>query len=101
MTGSSPDDLAIAFRSFDRRRREAQGDLGNEAITDLAEHLRTHLDRAAAVLRCPSDAAAIADAIDRRHADEWTDDALEVVRTAALDAGATIRQIAQRADDAR
>jgi hypothetical protein len=101
MTGSSPDDLVVAFRSFDRRAREAQGELEPAAVADLIGELQRHLGRAAAVLGSPPDAEAIADAIGRLHADEWTDDDLDEVRRAALDAGATIRRIAQRAEDAR
>jgi hypothetical protein len=90
---TTPSDLAVAFRSLARRQREALGDADPSAHAGLIAELRGHVDAAASVMRTPSDANAVARAIDDRPADEWDDETLATLRQQALDAGAVLRAI--------
>ena len=94
MKGSSPADLAIAFRSLARRLREATGDAPKSQVTGLVTELRSHVDAAAAVLGTPATADAVADAILARRVDDWDEPTLDELRQPALDAGAVLRRIA-------
>jgi hypothetical protein len=104
MTGSTPADLAVAFRSLGRRLREALPPEGTEVQGEgtIAE-LRSVVDAAAAELGVPASPAgdlgatgtAIAAAIDRVPADAWEIARLNRLRELALDAGRLLRQIEQ------
>ncbi len=63
---------------------EVSGSAGNitELITDAAD-----------LLHCPADGAAVAEAIDARPADGWTDDDLQQLGAIALDIGRRLREI--------
>ncbi len=102
MSESSPADLAVAFRSLPRRLREALEPLGGR--TGPVDHLAGELDglvgRAAGLMGTPATAGDVAEAIERRHADDWADADLEAVRGLALDAGRLLRQISTAAEDA-
>lgn len=100
MSGSSPSDLAVTFRSLARRLREAEGHAPAEVIAPHRHRLEHHLGEAATLLGSSAEASAIADAIDRVPATEWTDDVLDAVRRVALDVGAAMRAIAAAAGDA-
>ncbi len=101
MSESSPADLAIAFRSFDRRRREAIGDVDPSLVSDLASMLDEHLAAAAGLLGTPADPASIATELQDRNADEWEEHTLDELRSHALAAGAVLRQIESRAASER
>jgi hypothetical protein len=102
MAGSSPADLAVTFRSIDRRLREALEDRppNDEAAAPVAE-----LDRLVTTVAEDIGAAgggsvhdrgeAIAAAIERVPADHWDAAQLERLRSAALDAGRLLRTIAE------
>ena len=98
MSGSSPADLAVTFRSLGRRQREAIGDANPVGVSALVTELQGHVDAAAALLRAPADATAVAAAIDERPADAWDEPTLDALRAHALDAGSVLRRIAAAAE---
>lgn len=98
MSGSSPDDLSIAFRSVTRRWREAQGDAPDHLVADPRGALDSALARAAALLGCDAAPESIAEAIHRRSASEWTDESLDQLRAIALEIGALLRTASNLAD---
>jgi hypothetical protein len=103
MTGSSPQDVAVAFRSFPRRLTAVLAGAEDDAHRTSAGPLVSQLDdvvrgaaravgsRAAGDL--PEVAAAVAEAIDRTPPKEWTDERLEQLRQAALEGGRLLRLI--------
>jgi hypothetical protein len=107
MSGSTPDDLAVAFRSFPRRLREAleesRDDPGKQAAAQpLVRRLEEVVDGAAARLgvagadlnaRCQ----ALAERIEAVPADKWDDADLDALREAASEGGKYLRQISQLA----
>ena len=109
MTGSSPADLAVTFRSIDRRLREARearegGDGGDEAFAVPLAELRAVVAAAAAELDVDvvgadlaAQCAAIASAIERVPAKEWDGARLDRLRSLGLDAGRLLRSIADLA----
>jgi hypothetical protein len=102
MSGSTPADLAVAFRSFGRRLREAIGDSPADPQGPAGE-LQRLVDRVAASLHAPgsdvaSEGAAIARAIESRPADQWTNDELTQLRADALEAGRLLRLVEARHD---
>ncbi len=93
MSGSSPEDLAVAFRSVTRRLHEAQGDQPtDEAVAPTAE-LHVLLADAGRLLHTGADPSVIADAIEALPADRWDPELLEKIRTIALDVGRLLRHI--------
>jgi hypothetical protein len=103
MTGSSPRDLAVAFRSLGRRLREAQDDVDEEhaeVAEAAAEQLRAVVQAAgkevdvATVGDVGSMGEVVASAIDRVPADEWDVARLDRLRELALEAGRLLRVIA-------
>jgi hypothetical protein len=94
MSSSSPDDLAIAFRSINRRLREATGDSGPEVTASAHAELRGHLEQAGRLLGTVGDPTAIADAISATRPDRWDDSVLDELRTIALESGRLLRHIA-------
>jgi hypothetical protein len=103
---SSPSDLAVAFRSFGRRHREAVAALDASGRAAAAAHERAlgdALARAAAALGVPArgDVAAVgtavADKVAAVHPDRWDDAVLATVRREAVAAGAALRAIADLA----
>lgn len=103
MTGSSPQDVAVAFRSFPRRLTGLLADADDASKRSQAGALVSQLEGvvrgAADRMRVPSGgdagavASAVADAIESRPADAWSEDDLEAVRSAALEGGRLLRQI--------
>ena len=103
MTGSTPQDVAVAFRSFPRRLSGMLGDASDDAKRSAAGPLVSELEAlvrgTAQRMHVPSSgdaadvATAVADAIDNRPADAWTDEDLDAVRAAALDGGRLLRLI--------
>jgi hypothetical protein len=102
MAGSTPADLAVTFRSIDRRLREA---LDGGPPNDAAEVPVAELDRLMTTVAQDVGAAeggtlqergdAIAAAIQKVPTDHWDAAQLERLRSAALDAGRLLRTIAE------
>lgn len=95
MSETSPADLAVAFRSFPRRVREALSSSDGEEVPARAHELAAEVD--ALVARTASalgtDAAHLADTIEHRPAAAWSDAELDAVRHAASEGGRLIRAI--------
>jgi hypothetical protein len=100
MSGSTPTDLAVAFRSLSRRLREAIGDANPAIVAGPVNELQHHVEAAAKTLKVPADAEAVATAIQSRPADDWDAATLDELRRHALDAGAALRRIAAAAEAA-
>jgi hypothetical protein len=109
MTGSTPADLAVTFRSLDRRLREAlDGGDTERAAAPLAQ-LRSVVGSAAAELGIhgidPNQGAlgptgdAIATQIERIPVDDWDDAQLDRLRALGLEAGRLLRSIADLTPD--
>lgn len=94
MSSSSPDDLAIAFRSVNRRLHEATGDSAPEVTAAAQAELRGHLEHAGRLLGTAGDPAAIADAIGATRPDHWDTAVLDELRRIALESGRLLRHIA-------
>jgi hypothetical protein len=94
VSGSSPGDLAVAFRSLDRRLRESIGDGSDSAVGGLVGELRSHVDAAASLLGTTAEPNAVAEAITARRPDDWDQSTLDELRRHALEAGAVLRRIA-------
>ena len=104
MTGSTPADLAVTFRSIERRLREALDDTPptDPAVAGLVAELRAAVASAASTMGftdgggdLTATANAVAERIDRVHPDEWDDARLDALRASALDVGRVLRTIAQ------
>jgi hypothetical protein len=106
MTGSTPGDLAVTFRSVDRRLREAlDGTPATDpAVAGLVAQLRAAVASAASTMDAAAGddlaatASAVAERIDRVPADEWDDAHLEALRASGLEVGRVLRAIAQVTD---
>jgi hypothetical protein len=98
MSESSPADLAIAFRSFDRRRSEAIGDADPSTVADLTAEVDEHIRAAASVLGAAPNADAVSSELERRRPETWDDDTLAAVRAHATQAGSAIRAIGERVE---
>jgi hypothetical protein len=96
MRDSTPDDLAVAFRSLARRQQEALGDADPRTFSDLTAELQRHVDAAASVVRSAPDGNAVAAAIEARR--DWDDATLATLRSEALEAGAVLRRLAAAAE---
>jgi ATP-dependent exoDNAse (exonuclease V) alpha subunit len=106
MTGSAPADLAVAFRSFARRRAEvAAAAEADDRTAEVAPHLAAvsaTVASAASALSVPAAddlstvGSTIAAAIEAVDADDWTDELLSRLRDLATEAGQHLR----RAQDA-
>ena len=96
MRDSTPDDLAVAFRSLARRQREAIGDADPGALGGLTAELRRHVEAAAGLVGSSADGGAIAAAIDARR--DWDDATLAALRREAMDAGGVLRRLAAAAE---
>jgi hypothetical protein len=96
MRDSTPDDLAVAFRSLVRRQKEAIGDADPRALSELTAELQRHVDAAAAAVGSAADGNAVAAAIESRR--DWDDATLRSLQQTALDAGAVLRRLAAAAE---
>jgi hypothetical protein len=101
MSGSTPADLAVTFRSLARRQREATGDADPRVLGGLVTELQGHITAAAAALGTSGDADTVATAIERRPAEDWDDATLATVREEALAAGGVLRRMAAAAEAAQ
>lgn len=100
MTGSSPVDLAVAFRSFARRasevRASAKGAPERLAVAERELAALTSIVAGAAQrLGVTADGAAIAKRIEATSPSQWDDATLEALRSAALEAGTALRRAAE------
>lgn len=100
MSASTPADLAIAFRSLARRRREAIGDANPAAFADYINELQRLVGGAAVLLGTAADADAAATAIQSRPPEAWDEPSLDELRRLALEAGAVLRRLAAAAEEA-
>jgi hypothetical protein len=103
VTGSSPIDLAVAFRSFARRAAEVRAAAAGapERLAAVERELATVDSIVAGVaqgLGVASDGAAIAERIEATPPSGWDDDMLEGLRSAALAVGAALRRAAEAAE---
>ncbi|MGD9704312.1 MAG: hypothetical protein AB7Q42_23160 [Acidimicrobiia bacterium] len=103
MSESSPADLAVAFRSMDRRLREAlapvHGDL-SVAGGMIGELEQVVVAAARAAGTSTASSSAIATELESRPQDKWDDGDLRALRQHALDAGRLLRAIATAAEAA-
>ena len=100
MSKSTPADLAVAFRSLDRRRREAiDAADGTPASGPLAD-LDREIAAAATLLGVASTAATVAAAIDATPTDDWDESVLDQLRQHATDAGTALRRVIDAAPPA-
>jgi hypothetical protein len=100
MSKSTPADLVVAFRSLDRRRREAVDAADGAAVSGPLGDLDRHVAAAAAVLGVAASADAVADAIAAVKADDWDDATLDDLRTHATEAGIALRRVLDAAPPA-
>jgi hypothetical protein len=98
MSATTPADLAVAFRSLDRRLSEAIGDADPTALRGLVAELQGHLAAAATAMHTSGDGVAVARAIEARPADDWDETTLDTLRAEALAAGAVLRKVAAAAE---
>jgi nucleotide-binding universal stress UspA family protein len=92
MSSSSPSDLAVAFRSVERRLREAFGD--DVPSAEGTDGIQRAVDEAARLLHTTPQPGAVADAIDAVPADAWDVAVLDRLRELALELGAQLRRLA-------
>lgn len=103
MSGSSPADLAVAFRSVPRRLADALEPVGGDrsAVAASVAAVDALLGDAASALGANSVAPAdIAHALEGRPADEWPGDELARLQALALRIGPVIRAVADAAEHA-
>lgn len=94
MSKSTPQDLAVTFRSLARRQREAIGDADPATIGGAIGELHRHVEAAAGIMGTRADANAVADAVAARPADAWDTETLDALRHEALAIGGVLRRIA-------
>jgi hypothetical protein len=100
MSETSPSDLAVAFRSLDRRLREALEPVGGDrqvAAADIAR-LDDVILTAERVVGQHGGPEALAAELADRPADAWRNGELEQLRHLALRAGQLLRSIAEIAE---
>lgn len=97
MSKSTPADLAVAFRSLERRRREALDAAEGAPVSGLLSELDDHIRTAATLVGAPPDATAVAATLAAASADEWDISTLDAVRHHATRAGSILRQVADAA----
>jgi len=94
MSKTTPDDLAVTFRSLARRQREALGDADPAAVGGALGELQQHVAAAAGLLGTAPDAHTVAAAIASRDPATWDEPTLDALRRHGLEAGAVLRRIA-------
>ena len=93
MSKSTPADLAVAFRSLERRRREAIDAADGAPIAGPLADLDRDIAAAATLLGVTPSAGAVASAIDSKPGDEWDQSVLDQLRQLATDAGTSLRRV--------
>ncbi len=100
MSRTAPGDLAVAFRSLDRRLREALRGENEAAASEPVVELRAVVASAAAELDVAvqgdlaATGAGVASAIEHIPADAWDIARLDRLRSLALEAGRLLRAVA-------
>lgn len=94
MSHASPSDLAVAYRSMPRRLHEALDGCDDAHTWSGHGRMTSAMAEAALLLGTDVDAAAVAEAIDARHLDDWQDADLRRLETLALQLGALVREAA-------
>jgi len=102
MSETAPGDLAVAFRSIDRRLREALEPVDGDRskVAPMGDELDQVVQQAASVVGSAPTGEAVAAAIDARSADSWKESELQALRQHALDVGRLLRAIATAAEAA-
>ncbi|MEI7618248.1 MAG: hypothetical protein WCK14_06460 [Actinomycetota bacterium] len=99
MSQSTPDDLAISFRSLPRRLREASlGDVDPRDAANAATRVDEAVAAAAQLLGCSPSIESLAAAIQQRPLNDWTAAQLAALQGHATDAGTAIRVLHDAAD---
>jgi hypothetical protein len=99
MSKSTKDDLAVAFRSLDRRRHEALDKAKGAPVGELLTELDRVVAAAAALIRSAPTPAAVAATLESLPIEEIDTAALDELRRLAIEAGATLRRIAGSGPD--
>jgi hypothetical protein len=99
MSKSTKDDLAVAFRSLDRRRHEAVDQAKGAPVGELLSELDRIVAAAAALIRSAPTPAAVAAKLESLPIEEIDAAALDGLRRLAIEAGATLRRIAGSGPD--
>ena len=98
MAKSTPTDIAVAFRSLDRRRREAVEAADGAAVSGPLGDLDRHIGAAATLLGVaprrplPSPTRSTPDP-----GDEWDEADVDQLRQLATDAGTSLRRVVDAA----
>jgi hypothetical protein len=102
VTGSSPTDLAVAFRSIPRRIVEALDPVdGDRSVAPAAlARLDEIITEASRILHVGDTPAAVAKALETRPASSFTPNIIGPLRNLALEAGQLVRDVANAAEDA-
>lgn len=103
MSDSTPADLAVAFRSFERRLAEAEGNADDARQVATIRQARRHVDaglqQAAALLGVAASADLIARKIDKTPVDKWTGDLLGRLRSIVSDVSGQVRDAERAIED--
>jgi hypothetical protein len=99
MSKTTPDDLAVAFRSLARRRDEALEAAQGAPVGGLLGDLDRVVASAAAIVRADPTPATIAAAIDSRRFADWDSETLDELRRLATEAGSILRRVAEAGPD--
>jgi hypothetical protein len=97
VSGSTPADLAVAFRGLPRRLRDALE--GCEDPWSGHDRVTRVLTEAATLLHCRPEPVAVADAIEAREIEDWNDSDLDRLRALALQLGSLVREAEAWRDD--
>ncbi len=100
VSGSSPRDLAVTFRSVPRRVREGRDDLPDAVAAPFLARVDAIVADAAQLVGAPNHPTLLADAIDDIPADAW-DERLDTLRQLALDLGHVLRELGDAAEQHR
>lgn len=93
MSKSTPADLSVAFRSLERRRREAMQAADGAPIDGLLRQLDEYIHAAATLLGTAPNAGAVADAIAVKSTEDWDEATLDALREHATGAGTALRRV--------
>ena len=99
MSKSTKDDLAVAFRSLDRRRDEALGKARGASVGELLAELDRIVADAAALIRSAPTPAAVATTLESQPIEEIDAATLDELRRLAIEAGVILRRIADSGPD--
>jgi hypothetical protein len=100
VTGSSPSDLAAAFRSLHRRVVEALEPVGGDrsVAPDALARIDAIVVEASRILHTGESVEAVAKALDTRPASTFTPNIMGPLRNLALEAGSLLREVAHAAE---